>query len=76
MELDLDTTIVVMRTWPIQSWGNIVERVMSVLNLVLQGVALARQEMAEDYEKNFKKFNGMSSVMKVAPAHDVGDVEH
>ena len=39
-ELDLDT-MVGMRTAPTQSWANPVERVMSVLNLGLQGVALA-----------------------------------
>jgi hypothetical protein len=75
LELDLDT-MVVMRTAPTQSWKNPVERVMSVLNLSLQGVALARQEMAEVYENDFKKCKGMSSVRKVAEAHDVGDVAH
>jgi hypothetical protein len=46
LELNLDT-MVVMRTAPTQSWGNPVERVMHVLNLGLQGVALARDEMTE-----------------------------
>jgi len=50
LELDLDT-MVLMRTAPTQSWGNPVERVMPVLNLGLQGVALAKKEMAEMYEK-------------------------
>jgi hypothetical protein len=51
LELDLDT-MVVMRTVPAHSWGNFVERVMSVLNLSLRGFALAREEMIEeDYEK-------------------------
>ena len=44
LDLDLDT-MVVMRTAPTQSWANPVERVMSALNLGLQGVALARCEM-------------------------------
>jgi hypothetical protein len=74
-ELDLDT-MVVMRTAPTQSRGNPVERVMSVLNLGMQGVSLAIHEMAEVYEKDFKKCNGMSLVRKVAEAHDVVDVEH
>ncbi len=52
LELDLDT-VVVMRTAPTQSWGNPEERVMSVLNLGLQGVALARDEMTEVCEKDF-----------------------
>jgi hypothetical protein len=74
-ELDLDT-MVVIRTAPTQSWGNPVERVRPVLNLGLQGVSLTRQEMAEVYEKDFRKCNGMISVRKVAEAHDVGDVKH
>ena len=66
LELDLDT-MVVMRTAPTESWGSPVERVMSVLNLGLQGVALAREEMIEeDYEKQMKRCNGMSVVRKVA----------
>jgi len=41
-KIDLDT-VVVMRKAPTQRWGNSVERVMSVLNLGMQGVALARK---------------------------------
>jgi hypothetical protein len=74
LELDLDT-MVVMRTAPTQSWGNPVERVMSVLNLGLQGVALVRDEMTEVYEKEFKKCNSMSSVRKVAEEYEVTLVE-
>ena len=70
LELDLDT-MAVMRTALTQSWGNPVERVMSVLNLGLQGVALARKEMGdEEYEKEFKSCNGMSAVRKVAEKHE------
>ncbi len=50
LELDMDT-MVVMRTAPTQSWASPVERVMSVLNLGLHGVTLAREEMVEEYEK-------------------------
>jgi hypothetical protein len=65
LELDLDT-MVVTRTAPTQSWGNPVKRVMSLLNLGLQGVALAREELIEeDYEKRMKICNGMSAVRKV-----------
>ncbi len=76
LELDLDT-MVAMRTAPTQNWGNQVERVMPVLNLSMQGVTLAKQEMAtEVFEKDFNNYNIMSSVRKVAEAHHVGDVEH
>ncbi len=47
LDMDLDT-MVVMRTAPTQSWANPVQRVMSVLNLGLQGVALAKFEIEKD----------------------------
>jgi hypothetical protein len=48
---------------------------MSVLNLGLQGVALAREQMIEEgYEKQMKRCNGMSVVRKVAETHEQ-DVE-
>jgi hypothetical protein len=59
-------TMVVMRTAPTQSWANPVERVMSILNLGLQGVALAREEMVKEYETEFKKCNGMNVVWNLA----------
>ncbi len=60
-----------MCTAPTQSWGNPVERVLSVLNLGLHGVALARKEMDdEEYEKTFKTCNGLSVVRKIAENHE------
>jgi hypothetical protein len=53
-----------MSTTPI--WANFVERVMSVLNFGLQGIVLAREVMDEEYEKEFKKCNGISAVRKLA----------
>ena len=73
MELNLDT-MVVMRTAPTQSWANPVERVMSVLNLGLQGVALARDTMPDEYEKDFKKCLGMTDVRNAAKAHEIIEV--
>jgi len=69
MELDLDT-MVVMRTNPTQSWKNPMKRVMSVLNLGLQGVALAREEMSDEMEKIFKECNGMGEVGSATKAHE------
>jgi hypothetical protein len=70
LELNLDN-MVVMRTAPTQSWCNPEERVMSVLNLGLQRVALAREEMIEETcEKLSKKCNGISAVRKVAEAYE------
>ncbi len=69
-ELGLDI-MVVMRTAPTQSWGNPVERVMSMHNHDLQGVALARDELEDEvYEKNFKKCNGMGTVQDIQGIQD------
>ena len=50
IRLNLDVLIAV-RTCPYQSWSNTAERVMSLLNLVLQNVSLERQAMSEECEK-------------------------
>jgi hypothetical protein len=42
--------LVAIRTCPYQSWRNMAERVMSVLNLALQNVSLSRNQM-EDHLK-------------------------
>jgi hypothetical protein len=75
IELDLDT-MVVMRTTPTQNWGNPDKSVMFVLNLGLQGVALARDELANvEYDKIFKKCNDMAAVRKVAKEFDTPATE-
>ena len=47
--MSLSTTAV--RCAPHQSWTNLAERCMSILNLALQNVALQREMMSEDLEK-------------------------
>ena len=76
MELDLGT-MVVMRTSPTQSWGNLVERVISVLNHAkeeMKGGTLAKEEMSNEMEEIFKKCNGMGEVKLAAKAHDEREV--
>ncbi len=64
----------VMHTAPTQSWGNPVERVMSLLNLGLQGVALARDELEDEvYEIDFKKCNGMVALRNAAKAYEMSE---
>jgi hypothetical protein len=70
LELNLDT-MVVMRTAPTQSWANPMERIMFVISLGMQGVALARDTTAYVYEKDFKKCHGMTDVRKVVKAHEI-----
>ena len=47
--LNLDM-LVAIRTCPYQSWRNLAERVMSVLNLALQNVSLSRKRMEDHFE--------------------------
>ncbi len=49
---------------------------MSVINLGLQGVALARDELVGgQFEKEFKKCNGLGAVRLVAKGHEKNIVE-
>ena len=54
LKLDLDY-LCAGRTAPYHSWRNPVERIMSILNLGLQCVGLARAEMPAEFEKEVKK---------------------
>ena len=48
--LDLDL-LIALRTAPHNSWANPVERIMSVVNIGLQGVGVMRQKVGEKFEK-------------------------
>ena len=64
LQLDLDY-LCACRTAPYHSWKNPVERIMSVLNLGLQCVGLARSEMPEEFEKEVSKCNNLSKLRKI-----------
>ena len=49
LRCDLDF-LAAVRTAPYQSWRNPVEHIMSILNVVLQGVGLMRKEMPAQFE--------------------------
>ena len=55
---DLDF-LCAMRTCPTQSWTNLAERVMSILNIALQHCALERETMSEEFEAMMKKSKNM-----------------
>ena len=75
-KLDLDF-LCAARTAPYQSWKNPVERLMSIINLGLQSVGIARDLVAVDIEEELKKCNSMSQVRKLAEknASVVGSVK-
>jgi hypothetical protein len=67
LELDLDQ-LILLRTAPGQSYVNPVERVMSVLNLAIQGLALARAASSDELEAKLKGASSIESIRKVLQA--------
>lgn len=63
--LNLDY-LVAMRTAPMQSYCNPVERIMSILNLAFQSVGVMRSEMGKDMEARLKKANSIAEVRQAA----------
>jgi hypothetical protein len=51
-----------VRTAPYHSWTNPAERVMSIINLGLQGVALKRSDMSPNSERIFKNLGTMEDI--------------
>ena len=64
-KLDLDF-LCTARTAPYQSWRNPVERLMSIINLGLQSVGIARSSLGINVEAELKKCNSMSQLRKLA----------
>ena len=54
------------RTAPQQSYSNPAERIMSLLNLALQNVAINREAMDEKYEKKMKNVSSIKQARLVA----------
>ena len=66
--LDLDY-LCAARTAPFHSWRNPVERIMSIVNLGLQCVGLARTEMDEENERLAAKAGSMKESRSIAAKH-------
>ncbi len=58
--------LIALRTAPHQSWNNPAERIMSILNLALQGVVLVHEIMSEDMEILFNKANTLEEIRRAA----------
>ena len=63
LHLDLDF-ICAIRTPPYNSWKNPAERIMSILNLALQGAGIARN--ATSYEDRLKACSSMKQIRELA----------
>ena len=68
LSLDLDY-LCAARTAPFHSWRNPVEHIMSIVNLGLQCVGLARGEMSEDNERLVAKAGSMKEIRKLSLKH-------
>ena len=62
--------LIAIRTCPTQSWVNPAERIMSLLNLALQNVALARTPMTDDFEALIKNKSTMTDVRLMAKRNE------
>ena len=63
--LDLDM-LVAARNAPGQSWVNLAERVMSILNLALQNCALSRERMEPNLERKMNNKKNIEEVRQAA----------
>ena len=65
IKLDLDY-LCAGRTAPYHSWRNPVERIMSVFNLGLQCIGLAREQMPDEFEMEVDKCNNLTELRNIA----------
>uniref|UniRef100_A0A1X7VKI3 Uncharacterized protein n=1 Tax=Amphimedon queenslandica TaxID=400682 RepID=A0A1X7VKI3_AMPQE len=63
LNLDLEY-LCVGRTAPYHSWCNSVERIMSIINLGLQCVELARFKMSDEFEKEVSKCSSLTDLRR------------
>jgi hypothetical protein len=67
--------LVAVRTAPQQSWANPAERIMSILNLGLQGVSLVRENMSDGMEKLFDRCNKLEEIRQAAKSNAQLEIE-
>src|SRR6266498_1740535 len=58
--------LIALRTAPYHSWANPAERIMSIINLGLQGVAIMRDEMSLHMEEIFEKADTLEQIREAA----------
>ena len=61
--------LIAVRTAPYQSWTNPAERIMSILNFALQGVALVRDNLSNEMETLFSKVDTIEEIRNQAKKH-------
>jgi len=58
--------LIAVRTAPHHSWCNPAERIMSVINYGLQGVAIEREKMPEEFEDEFEALRTLEDIREKA----------
>ena len=66
MEPLLSYMLIALRTAPYHSWANPAERIMSIINLGLQGVAIMQDEMSSHLEEIFEKADTLEQIREAA----------
>ncbi len=62
--------LIALRTAPYHSWANPAERIMSIINLGLQGVAIMRDMMNMELEDIFKKADTLEEICAAADKNE------
>lgn len=62
--------LIALRTAPYHSWANPAERIMSIINLGLQGVAIMRDIMSTELENIFKKADTLEEIRAAADKNE------
>ncbi|XP_066928996.1 uncharacterized protein [Clytia hemisphaerica] len=72
IELDLDL-LIALRTAPSNSWANPVERIMSIINIGLQGIGVMRTKVGDEFEKAVGKAKTLKEIREVVAAGNFND---
>jgi len=62
--------LIALRTAPYHSWVNPAERIMSIINLELQGVAIMKDMMNMELEDIFKKADILEEIRAAADKNE------
>ncbi|XP_066914216.1 uncharacterized protein [Clytia hemisphaerica] len=69
-DLDLDL-LIALRTAPSNSWANPVERIMSIVNIGLQGVGMMRRKMSDEFERVVSKASSVKEVREAVKTDEL-----
>uniref|UniRef100_A0A7M5XB11 Uncharacterized protein n=2 Tax=Clytia hemisphaerica TaxID=252671 RepID=A0A7M5XB11_9CNID len=65
--------LIALRTAPSNSSANPVERIMSIVNIGLQGIGVMRQKMSDEFEKAVSKASSVKEVRETLKSDELRD---